>query len=51
VYILNVTNLEEVANLTNSDPAIQAGCLKMEWVKWNGSAGLMGLNDLHLQVS
>ena len=47
IYIFNVTTIAEAEALTNSDPAIKAGSLKMELLEWYGSAGLTGLNDLH----
>jgi uncharacterized protein YciI len=51
IYVFNVSTLEEAEKLTNTDPAIQTGYLEMELKLWYGSAGLMGLNDLHKRVS
>ncbi len=51
LYVFNVETVLEAEALTNSDPAVQSGFLKMELVPWYGSAGLMGLNDLHKRVS
>ncbi|MGB0390106.1 MAG: YciI family protein [Salibacteraceae bacterium] len=51
IYIFNVKSIAEAEELTNSDPAIQSGYLDMELMQWYGSAGLMGLNDLHKKVS
>jgi uncharacterized protein YciI len=51
IYIFNVPTVEEAIQLTNTDPAIQAGSLVMEMKEWYGSAGLMGVNDLHKKVS
>lgn len=51
IYIFNVPSIAEAEMLTNSDPAIIAGSLKMELVEWYGSAGLMAINDLHERIS
>ena len=51
IYIFNVSSLEEAKELTNSDPAIQAGSLEMELKEWYGTAGLIGVNDLHKKVT
>lgn len=51
IYIFDVSSIEEARQLTNSDPAIQAGSLVMEMKEWYGSAALMGLNDLHKKIS
>ena len=47
VYIFNVESLEEAKQLTETDPAIQAGRLAMELHPWYGSAALQQVNDLH----
>ena len=47
IYVFNVETIEEAEALTNTDPAIQAGRLKMELKEWYGSAALMGLKDIH----
>jgi uncharacterized protein YciI len=47
IYIFNVESIEEAEKLTMSDPAIQAGSLRMELLEWYGSAGLMAVNELH----
>lgn len=47
IYIFNVTSIEEAEDLTNSDPAIEAGVLQMELMEWYGSAALMGVNEIH----
>ena len=51
IYIFNVGTVEEAEALTNTDPAIQAGRLKMELKEWYGSAALMAINDLHKTLS
>jgi uncharacterized protein len=47
IYIFNVSSISEAEELTNTDPAIQAGSLKMELMEWYGSAALMAVNDIH----
>ena len=51
IYIFNVPTLEEAEALTNSDPAIQAGILRMELKEWYGAAGLMAVNELNEKVT
>lgn len=47
IYIFNVESIEEAKELTESDPAIEAGSLIMELKEWYGSAALMEVNDIH----
>ena len=47
IYVFNVQSIEEAEELTNSDPAIQAGSLEMELLEWYGSAAVMAVNELH----
>ena len=51
IYIFNVGSLKEAQELTNTDPAIQAGSLTMELKEWYGSAGLMAVNGIHKTLS
>jgi len=51
IYIFDVSTLEEARELTETDPAIQAGTLKMELRLWYGSAALMKVNELHTKVA
>ena len=51
IYVFDVSTVEEAKALTDSDPAIQAGSLKMELLPWYGSAGLTELNELHQVMS
>ena len=51
IYIFNVNSIEEAEELTNTDPAIQAGSLKMELKEWYGSAALMAINPIHNHIS
>ena len=47
IYIFDVQSLQEAEDLTNSDPAIEAGSLVMELKEWYGSAALVGVNETH----
>ncbi|GAB2609043.1 hypothetical protein GCM10026987_03600 [Belliella aquatica] len=47
IFIFDVATKEEAEALTNTDPAIKAGVLKMELVEWYGSAALMMLTDIY----
>ena len=47
IYIFDVQSVQEAEDLTNSDPAIQAGSLVMELKEWYGSAALVGVNETH----
>jgi len=51
IYIFNVGSVEEAEELTNTDPAIQAGVLRMELMEWYGAAALVGLNELNEKVT
>ena len=47
IFIFNVESVEEARKLTESDPAIKAGILKMELHPWYGSAALMETVRIH----
>lgn len=51
IYVFAVETMEEARELTNSDPAIQAGRLEMELHPWYGSAALMKVNELHAKLT
>ena len=51
IYIFDVQTLEEAKALTETDPAIQAGVLKMDLKEWYGSAALMMLPELYPKVT
>lgn len=51
IYIFNVPTIEEAQRLTETDPAIQAGTLRMELKEWYGSAALMGVNETHKRIA
>jgi uncharacterized protein YciI len=46
IYIFDVDNIEDARKLTETDPAIQAGSLEMELLKWYGSAALLEVNEI-----
>jgi uncharacterized protein YciI len=51
IYIFDVQTLEEAKDLTETDPAIQAGVLKMDLKEWYGSAALMMLPEIYPKVT
>lgn len=51
IYIFDVQTIEEARELTQSDPAVQAGRLEMELHPWYGSAALMKVNEIHRTIS
>ena len=50
IYVFDVETVEEAEELTDSDPAIQAGSLVMELIPWYGSAALMEVNGIHARI-
>jgi uncharacterized protein YciI len=50
IFLFNVNTLEEAKLLTQSDPAVEAGVLKMELVQWYGSAALVKIPEWHNKV-
>lgn len=51
IYIFNVRTIEEARQLTETDPAIQAGSLVMELKKWYGPAALMEIATLNKKAT
>ncbi|WP_339757630.1 YciI family protein [Algoriphagus aquimarinus] len=51
LFFFAVESLEEAQKLTESDPAIKAGILKMDLKEWYGSAALMLMSDMHTKVA
>ena len=51
LFIFDVQTIEEARELTETDPAIQAGRLAMELRPWYGSAALMRVNRIHGTIS
>jgi uncharacterized protein YciI len=51
IYLFDVGTIEEARELTNTDPAIQAGALEMELKEWYGSAAIMTIPSLSKKLS
>lgn len=51
LYFFAVESIEEAKALTETDPSIQAGVLKMDLKEWYGSAALMMMNEMHMKVA
>jgi uncharacterized protein YciI len=50
LFIFNVKTIEEAKELIKTDPAIAAGLLDPEFIKWYGSAAVMIVNDTHKKI-
>ncbi|MCL6259030.1 YciI family protein [Aquiflexum sp. TKW24L] len=50
IFIFDAASLEEAENLTNTDPAIKAGVLRMELKEWYGSAAVMMVPEVHARL-
>ncbi|WP_194973737.1 YciI family protein [Aquiflexum lacus] len=50
IFIFNVNSKEEAEELTNTDPAVQAGVLKMDLKEWYGSAALLMIPEFHKKI-
>lgn len=51
IYLFDVPSIEDAKKLTESDPSIQQGFFKVEFVKWYGSAALREVNDIHRRIA
>ena len=51
IYVFNVSTVEEAAELTATDPAIQTGSLVMELHPWYGSAAVQMISEWHSKIS
>lgn len=51
IYIFDTDSIEEAQMLTATDPAIAAGSLQMELLKWYGSAALMAVPKVHERLA
>lgn len=51
IYIFDVATVEQAKELTETDPAIRAGRLRMELIPWYGSATLPMINEWHKKIS
>lgn len=50
IFIFDVKTKEEAEALTNTDPAVMAGVLKMELREWYGSAAVMMVPEIHSKL-
>jgi uncharacterized protein YciI len=51
IFLFDTDSLEEAEALTAQDPAVQAGRLEMELIRWYGSAALMEVPAIHEKIS
>ncbi len=51
IYIFDVKTVAEAQQLCNTDPAIQAESLTMEFHLWYGSAALLKVNEIHKTIA
>ncbi|WP_297337770.1 YciI family protein [Algoriphagus sp.] len=51
LFFFNVESIEEAQKLTESDPSVKAGILKMELKEWYASAALPLLLELHSKIA
>lgn len=51
IFVFAVETVDQAKALTASDPAIQAGRLKAEYLPWYGSAALMRVSELHGRIA
>jgi len=51
IYVFDVETIEEAEALTATDPAIQAGSLEMELLRWYGSAAMNAIPALHEKLA
>jgi uncharacterized protein YciI len=50
LFILNAKTIDEAKEMVKTDPAVAAGLLEPEYVKWYGSAAVMNVNDMHKKI-
>ncbi|PWJ39375.1 YciI family protein [Sediminitomix flava] len=50
LYLFNVETIEEAKALTETDPAIKAGRLKMELMQWYSLAAIQEINSIHKKI-
>ncbi len=51
IFLFDVETVEEARELTETDPAIQAGSLVMELHPWYGSAALLKVPEIHKRIA
>ncbi len=49
--VFDVESIAEAEELTKSDPAIQAGSLRMDLKEWYGSAAVTAISDIHSTIT
>ncbi len=50
LFFFDVESIAEAEALTQTDPSIQAGILRMELKEWYGSAALMMIPEVHKKI-
>ncbi len=50
LFVFDVRTIEEAKELVKTDPAVAAGILDAEYIKWYGSAALLNLTDMHKKI-
>lgn len=50
LFFFDMESIKEAEALTESDPSIQAGILRMELKEWYGSAALMMIPEVHHKI-
>lgn len=51
IYIFDVETVAAAKVLTETDPSIQAGALRMELIPWYGSASLKKVAEIHERIA
>lgn len=51
IYLFDVKTVGEAQKLTETDPSINEGYFKVEFIKWYGSAALMEVNGTHSKIA
>ena len=51
LFIFAVPTVEEAKQLSETDPAVKAGILVVEYVPWFGSASLMATPEIHKKIA
>jgi uncharacterized protein len=51
IFLFDVETVEEARELSETDPAIQAGRLELELHPWYGSAALLKVNEIHATIA